>query len=766
MQGDENLSADVNTIAHTHGAGINVSGLTDNNSIGNYVLYNIIDNTGSDAIDGTGSAGLDIGHNQIGQNGGGIGRYGVYMTGNSADASGASAAYDNTIDNTTSDAIHAEGNFNLAVIDNHIGTFGGNVGGNGIYSHGDNALIVQNNTIAHTTHAGITVSNLTGTNLIDTNTINNTGADGIDAVSSAGLTISNNYIGTLGLADNIQGTGIFVQNSDGVMITDNYTAHTFSTGDQIGSGIYVENNNGDTISGNHISDSNWDGIKIEGANGISVSDNVIDGTTRVGIWANNVNTGTITGNHVSNHHLAGYGAITGNDGSDLTVTDNTVAHSDGFGIEMYGVSGTNLVDGNHVDFTSSDGINAVSTSGLTISNNFVGENGGGIGGDGIHVESSAGAHITNNQIDPAGNGIYVNASDGANVAGNTVDSFSTGIYVTGSNNATIGGAGALARNTVTGGGTGIYASNDGDLTIENNKVQTTSGVGILVSGLFNINALDTSNIFTNVVDHTGLSGIEADGSTNLVIGAGSLASGNSVTNAGGDGIKVVGGSHDTVAYNTITTVTGASGISVGQNSTNDTVDHNVISNTNLLGVYVGSSDGISVTNNTITNTGLLNNGNFALLSGIDVEHTNGVTVTGNTISTTKGDGINLGDSINYSPSADSNVTVDGNTIHNVARDGIHATAGVVSASNNVIYKTANDGININHSNGAQVNGNKIGINGAGFGQGTNNVHGDGIEVDNSASASISSKHSQGERRRHHRYLGRSQPERHDRQQHP
>ena len=88
--------------------------------------------------------------------------------------------------------------------------------------------------------------------------------------------------------------------------------------------------------------------------------------------------------------MAGYGSIHADGGSNWSVTGNKIDNGD-YGIFLNGVGGTNLIDSNQVGLTSggytitADGVRAVGTSGLTISNNIIGNNTG-IDGDGIHVE--------------------------------------------------------------------------------------------------------------------------------------------------------------------------------------------------------------------------------------------------------------------------------------------------------------------------------------------------------------------------------------------
>ena len=75
------------------------------------------------------------------------------------------------------------------------------------------------NTVSGTTAQGILANN--GTVSVSGNTVYNTGDDGIEVNSSAGVLVQNNLVGMLGGAANIGGEGIDVNNSDGAQVTGN-----------------------------------------------------------------------------------------------------------------------------------------------------------------------------------------------------------------------------------------------------------------------------------------------------------------------------------------------------------------------------------------------------------------------------------------------------------------------------------------------------------------------------------------------------------------
>ncbi|MBV8939338.1 MAG: right-handed parallel beta-helix repeat-containing protein, partial [Alphaproteobacteria bacterium] len=402
---DDDVNVNGNTVQNVQGgSGIVVDSLTDLGGNGNYIIGNNIDFVVGDGIDAlsnaSGSVNLGISGNQIGQNGGGIGGYGIYATGLTYDSAGNSSITGNTIDHTGGDGIRTSYDNQLAINGNYIGTVAGagSIGGDGINSYWETNINIDNNHIQNTAAYGILAQYLwdssgAGNNILG-NTIDFTVYDGIYANYGYNVGIGNSQIGQNG--GGIGGNGITVLN------------------------LFADLAGNSSVTNNVIDNTTYDGINAAYDQYLAINGNQI-GT----------NAGNIGGNGISVF-----------DDSALTVYNNTVHNTTGGGIVvdlLYGTYGGNVIDTNYVESTGGNGISASNSGPLTISNNQIGQNGSGsITGDGIHAENDYNVQITGNQVDPVGDGIYVSGSDYAYIYNNEVKHASlNGIEVNNSYNPTI-----------------------------------------------------------------------------------------------------------------------------------------------------------------------------------------------------------------------------------------------------------------------------------------------------------------------------------------
>ena len=166
-----------------------------------------------------------------------------------------------------------------------------NVSGNGIEVITTDGIEVSDNTVSNTGMNGIFIdpSNYAS---VKGNVIHDTGTNGIYVLDSDYATVSGNYIGytnklgTVGADHNINGDGIQLNNANHSTVSSNFITKTTSTGSDIGSGIYVLNSHDDTIGGdsaedgNHITDVQWDDIKLGSNTNITVSHNDLSDAAR------------------------------------------------------------------------------------------------------------------------------------------------------------------------------------------------------------------------------------------------------------------------------------------------------------------------------------------------------------------------------------------------------------------------------------------------------------------------------------------------------
>jgi parallel beta-helix repeat protein len=669
--------------------------------------------------------------------------------------------FDNTINGTTVAGIH---------IANSNGTG---------YGGGGNDVDIWGNTVASATGTGILIDNsnfatvgphptnpfasgLTGGNKISGgdrgivingsnnayvafNTINSVNGHAVTLANGTNGQILSNVIGTTGGVDNINGDGILANTANGVVISRNTIHETTGPG-----AIEILNTNGATVGGalladgNTIRNSNNDGVRLQKNSNITVQNNDIDTTGRVGIWGGNVNTANILNNIVKNDLLGDYGSIHADGGSNWTITGNDVDGGD-IGIKLNGTGGTNKIDANYVDNVTGDAIAAINVSGLTISGNFVGTDGGNVGGNGIFVDPSNVAQLFDNIItNVAGNGIYSLNNDDATIYRNTITGAGKdGILVEGGNNVTVGGAALAQGNIIKNSGDDAIdvRGTTGLVTVKYNQIDGTgynpsyyNGSGAGHNGIEITNLIDATK---DIVDHNDIKNAGNNG-IEIISSVGTQVTYNTIDNSAFDGISTEEGSGLLLNNNTITG-SKSSGIAV-HNTTNAIVSVNTISNSNLLGIYGQGTNGIQVLNNIVTNSGTAVSTGDKYGHGIGIESANGVTITGNKVTTSKSSGISVGQSINNGSAGSTNVTVDNNIVSGAGVDGIVIDGGAVSVSENTVGTTGDDGIDVRNSANIQIVRNHVGYTEPTTGNwvvgANNNIGGDGITVVDSGSADI------------------------------
>lgn len=661
----------------------------------------------------------------------------------------------NIIDDVlTDDAMDVSGN-GLIISGNRIGTISGNIKDDGIYVTSSNGANIFGNRIA------------------------NTGDDAIEVLNSSNATVSENVIGytdaagtVLGGVNNVAGVGIRIDNGAAALVRANKIAQTGGWG-----AIEVVNTNGATIGGAALVDANVirnsaaDGVRLENNSNITVQNNNIDTTGRVGIWGGNVNTANILNNIVKNDLLGGYGSIHADGGSIWNVSGNDIDNGD-YGILLNGTTGTNLISDNQIDGMTLSGIRGQNVSNLTVSINTIGLSGVGAI-TGIQLFDGANTRVVNNNIYGVINGITANGVNGLWIDDNNIDhnlpvpdpaGGNYGIYVVNSNNVQIGegifpgntgnyiddfgtaiflqnntGTTVVDANDITDADWGIYASNVAGLSIVDNELDGRTGAGRGTgSGVFVENSngavIGASGIDTNVIRDFQRHGVELLNSDNALISYNTISGvsqdgvnvqqsdnvtvANNTINAGNSGVYVLGGNDHDVESNTING--GVRGILlVGTGSNNDVLGNFIGQTTGTLGNAIeisGNTGSTNVSNNDIDNAGFdginVNGGTgFVTVQGNDIDNTTGA--SGIAFFLHNGDGLINNNSIDGADRLGiyigraDNLTISNNTIRNTGREAGWFTSGIH------IEDADNTTVNANTINTANNGGDGIRIGGAG-----------------------------------------------------
>jgi YVTN family beta-propeller protein/parallel beta-helix repeat protein len=432
-------------------------------------------------------------------------------------------------------------------------------------------MLVGGNAIDHSAKYGVSITGNNADTRIVANTVTNTGDGpyagvGISLSNARNVEITRNTVDGSSLAGlyatgNTSGTvvenNLFTDNRIG-MFLENATNAVFgglgkAEGNTIVGGgdpflgefrdgiLVTGTSTKSSITGTDISDAST-GVILRGAQGIEITETLIDGSTFFGLNA----TGDLAGSKFHSNSVVGTTGIGGGLGhgmyldnaKNLQVYDNLGEDSFGSGIYVTGdTTGTtvtsNLLDGNRVGISLVNATNAV-IGGL-------GEDEGNvvIGGsdaanavyrDGIHViGTSTGSSIKGTDISDVTTGLTLENATGVQVDRNTI----TGAEFLGVNaSGTLTGS-KLENNNVTGSGGlgalghGIYLANAAGLAITGNIVEDNTGGGLYATG-----TTTGTTVYDNVFDGNRV-GIQLVNATNAVIG-GSVLGEDNVIVGGGD----------------------------------------------------------------------------------------------------------------------------------------------------------------------------------------------------------------------------------------
>ena len=566
------------------------------------------------------------------------------------------------------------------------------------------------------------VGNYIGTNAAGTGAVGNYGG-GIISVGSTALHIGSQTAGGGNLISGNNGNGVKFDGTPASLpwlygnVIGLNAAGTAALGNQ-GNGVLLSNMYGMTVGGccsgmkNVISGNAMTGVLIQGDSGNNrIYGNYIGtdptGTVRLGnnSWGIAIDAST------------NYGPSTGANtiGGNATSLANVIAGQQGGQIHILGPGGGgNLIYGNLI------GTNAAGTASLTGN------------GHGIDIEDSrsdsvgAGSAGYGNLISGNGTGIYVQGGMGTDIQGNLIGTNlagtgaianTAGISLSGTSAVTVGGTVAGQRNVISGNsGWGMTLNTVSNSTIEANLIGLApSGTSVLANGSGGIYGVGcsavtiggTSSVTRNVIAGNLGPGVKlAGGSQNSVLGNyiglepdGGTSAGNS--GAGSHGIWLTG----TAGSNTIggtsagarnfVTSSGGDGVRIegmGGGASSNVVAGNTIGLNSTNQAAGNSGVGVRLVdaqNNTIGGTAA-GSANVIAASGshgVSIESTSfsssGNTVLGNRIGTDSGETLargNTGSGVNIVGTSSSWNSIGwpgggGNVIANNLGSGVRHTGG-------------------------------------------------------------------------------------------
>ena len=500
-------------------------------------------------------------------------------------------------------------------------------------------MIVAFNVIDSSLKYGISVTGNNDGTEIGSNTVTNTGdgpylGNGIYLNNARNVSVFGNDVGGSSLAGlyatgNTSGTvvqgNLFTDNRIG-MFLENATNAVFGGLDEdegntiVGGGdpllgefrdgiLVAGTSTKSSITGTDISDAST-GVILRGAQGIEITETLIDGSTFFGLNAS----GDLAGSKFHSNSVVGTTGIGGGLGhgmyldnaENLQVYDNLGEDSFGSGLYVTGnTTGTtvtnNLLDGNRVGISLVNATNAV-IGGL-------GEDDGNtvIGGsdaanavyrDGIQViGTSTGSSITGTDISDVTTGVTLeNATDflgedntitGAEFLGVNASGTLTGSQLQNNTVSGTGGLGAL--------GHGIYLANAAGLSITGNLVGNSTGGGLYATG-----KTTGTTVYGN--DFTGNRvGIYLVNATDAVIGGANAGEDNGIA-GGGDASN--GDFRD--------------GILASGTLTGSSITETVITNA-ATGITLSAATGLTITNVMVTGSQVFGLNANGVLTGTKVQ---------------------------------------------------------------------------------------------------------------------------------------------------
>ena len=358
------------------------------------------------------------------------------------------------------------------------------------------------------------------------------------------------------------------------------------------------------------------GIELTGVSGVVLQDNNIrdnSGGSSYGIYLSSSTNNTIRNNTVENNNLFSLEL----DGSSSNIITNNIFSSAGSeGVVFSDSSEFNTFSRNVVE-ESSEGFGIKiydSDSNIFLDNTILNNSRGDVNNAGVYVDRALNLTFTNNTL--SGNnlyGFYLYDCDDSQFSNNTVrntlksGTYGTGLYLDSSNGNT------LENNTIVDNELrGLFLENSRYNTLTGNNITGNPyNFGVTVDNTISyfVNYIDTSNVVDGkpiiyLVDdiNSSVNGSSNAGAVYCINCDGVVVKGLTLTN-NSYGIVLYSSINSTIQHNTVTSC--EEGIFLIA-SDNNTITQNAVSNNQISGINVRSSD-----YNTIYSNNFTNNSNIA-----------------------------------------------------------------------------------------------------------------------------------------------------------
>lgn len=458
------------------------------------------------------------------------------------------------------------------------------------------------------------------------------------------------------------GAGISVVNCN---VKFNITSNTISASRN---GILVDRSPGAaTLSGNVLTNNTMAGMSVNGSTGVHLNGNTVHQCT-TGLLLNHTISCNITSNTFSLNARSSIklndsvsGQIIGNacDGNSGTGTDAGISVTEG---------GANTISGN----LCRDQVNGIYSSSSPY-NRISGNNCSADSQYGIYAPSAHNSIENNTLLGDGFLSIYAGGGSGVKVANNTCKG--PGITVTSA------ASPKIVDNLLRGPG-GLALSGLSQGTVSQNRVGNATMDGISVSGCSGM------AIRSNALQNCRM-GINLTGASSNQITFNTIISGPS----SGTGVRVYGGSQNTIRGNTLTSP-GPIGIRITTSVSNIVIGNNLTGCTQAGILMEGSGAGNLLLTNTLLTNGI----------GVELSAAGGNTVQGNSIKQSTGNGI-------YLLSDGQNLIASNNCSQNLG-GGIVAQSSLDRISNNSCWSNAGAGIG-GQGGSLRVENNTCGLNAQG-----------------------------------------------------
>jgi hypothetical protein len=376
----------------------------------------------------------------------------------------------------------------------------------------------------------------------------------------------------------------------------------------------MSNSNNDTIKGNYIGlqfagavtlGNTLNGIIVQGGStnnligGITVADrNVISGNLNNGIYILNTTSNFIKGNYIGINQ-AGTAAIK-NFQAGILIESSTVIT----------VGGTTVTERNVVSGNAGNGVSLLSSTGITVSGNYIGMNPAGTGTlnntlSGIMIQSSSSNLIGGSMVGER-NIIAGNSANGVNITTNSSGNNVKGNYIGLDPTGVTGNINALNGIFIQAGSTGN--SIGGSLTGERNVISWSLNHGIYVLNA-NGNFIRGNYIGTDfggtIARKNFVDGIRIENSSSTLVGGTTALEQNIISGNGANGITLINGTSGTVVSGNYVglNATGTPLANVGsgiliQTATGNTIGGSTAGERNIIS---GNANGVNFTTNANNN---------------------------------------------------------------------------------------------------------------------------------------------------------------------